>query len=151
MTPGMNGLDAIDLILKKYPSLSIIMNTIKDDTDTIVTALKKGAVGYIDKQSMDINMAEVLRAVSTGGAFMTPKIARIVFNSFQRTSTEFEKLSDRERDVTTAILDGLSYKLIAEKYNISINTVRMNVKNIYKKLRINSKGELFNMSRNTND
>jgi DNA-binding NarL/FixJ family response regulator len=103
----------------------------------------------VDKQSLDVDFEEVLKTVAGGGAYMTPKVARIVFNSFQRPQARFEKLTEREQDVCTAILDGLSYKLIAERYNISINTVRMNVKNIYRKLKINSKGELFNLSRGT--
>lgn len=145
--PEMNGLDAIEIILKKYPDVAIIMNTIKDDTDTIFTALKRGALGYIDKQSIGINLQEVLQTVANGGAYMTPSIARKVFNSFQEPKNHFEKLTERERDVTNGILEGLSYKLIAQKHEISIDTVRMNVKNIYKKLKINSKGELFNLAK----
>lgn len=145
--PEMNGLEAIELILKKYPDVAIIMNTIKDDTETIFTALKKGALGYIDKQSIGVNLQEVLQTVANGGAYMTPSIARKVFNSFQEPKNHFEKLTDREKDVTNGILEGLSYKLIAQKHEISIDTVRMNVKNIYKKLKINSKGELFNLAK----
>ena len=145
--PEMNGLEAIDLILKKYPDVAIIMNTIKNDTDTIFSALKKGALGYIDKQSVGVNLEEVLRTVAEGGAYMTPGIARKIFNSFQEPRNHFEKLTDRERDVTNGILEGLSYKMIASKYDISIDTVRMNIKSIYKKLKINSKGELFNLAK----
>lgn len=145
--PEMNGLEAIELILKKYPDVAIIMNTIKDDTETIFTALKKGALGYIDKQSIGINLQEVLQTVANGGAYMTPSIARKVFNSFQEPKNHFEKLTERERDVTNGILEGLSYKLIAQRHDISLDTVRMNVKNIYKKLKINSKGELFNLAK----
>lgn len=145
--PEMNGLEAIDLILKKYPDVAIIMNTIKDDTDTIFTALKKGALGYIDKQSVGVNLEDVLRTVAGGGAYMTPGIARKIFNSFQEPRNHFEKLTDRERDVTNGILEGLSYKMIASKYDISIDTVRMNIKSIYKKLKINSKGELFHLAK----
>lgn len=145
--PDMNGLDAIEPILKKYPDVAIIMNTIKDDTDTIFTALKKGALGYIDKQSIGVNLQEVLQTVANGGAYMTPSIARKIFNSFQEPKSHFEKLTEREKDVTNGILEGLSYKMIAQKHEISIDTVRMNVKNIYKKLKINSKGELFNLAK----
>lgn len=145
----MTGLEAIEPILAKYPKTSIIMNTIKDDVETIFEALKKGALGYVDKQSYDISLEEILRTVASGGAYMTPKIARKIFTSFQvkKTGKQFEGLTPRERDVTTAILDGLSYKMISVKFNISIDTVRMNVKNVYRKLNINSKGELFHLSK----
>ncbi len=53
--PEMNGLEAIEPILARHPETAIIMNTIKDDTETIFAALKKGALGYVDKQSFDIS------------------------------------------------------------------------------------------------
>lgn len=145
--PRMNGLDAIEPILAKYPEVSIIMNTIRDDAETIFEALKKGAVGYIDKQSFDVNFEEVLRIVADGGAYITPKIARIVVESFKKPKYNFEQLTQREMDVANGILEGLSYKLIAAKYNISLDTVRMNIRNIYRKLKINSKGQLFNLAK----
>jgi DNA-binding NarL/FixJ family response regulator len=147
--PEMSGLDAIEPILQQHPETAIIMNTIKDDPDTIFDALKKGALGYLDKQSYDISLEDVLNTVAGGGAYMTPKIARKVCMSFRDRQSEpkFENLTPRENDVTLAILDGLSYKMIAAKYGISIDTVRMNVKHIYRKLNINSKGELFRLSK----
>jgi DNA-binding NarL/FixJ family response regulator len=141
--PEMNGLDAIDLILNKNPAVSIIINSIKDDTDTIFSALQKGAVGYIDKQSFNNNLLEVFKAVENGGAYMTPKIAKKVMEFFNRTDKKFEKLSDREIEIANAILEGLSYKIAADRFSISIDTVRTHIKNIYKKLNINSKSELF--------
>jgi DNA-binding NarL/FixJ family response regulator len=146
--PEMNGLDAIEPILAKYPETAIIMNTIKDDTETIFAALKKGALGYVDKQSFDIRLEEVLRIVSEGGAYMTPKIARNIINSFQQSHHDFENLTQREKDVTNCILDGLSYKMIADSLDISVDMVRSNIKSIYRKLNINSKGQLFNLAKN---
>lgn len=145
--PGMNGLDAIEPILASNPEAAIVMNTIRDDSETIFTALKRGALGYLDKQSFDVRLEEVLRIVSCGGAYMTPKIARNVIDSFQQSHQDFEKLSQRERDVTHAILDGLSYKMIADKLDISVDVVRANIKAIYRKLNINSKGELFRLAK----
>lgn len=145
--PGMNGLDAIEPILASNPEAAIVMNTIRDDSETIFTALKRGALGYLDKQSFDVRLEEVLRIVSCGGAYMTPKIARNVIDSFHQSHQDFEKLTQRERDVTHAILDGLSYKMIADKLDISVDVVRANIKAIYRKLNINSKGELFRLAK----
>ena len=143
--PEMNGLDAIDPILTKYPEALIVMNTIKDDQETIFTALKRGALGFIDKQSFEVNFEEVLQVVANGGAFMTPSIARKVVNNFQEPSSSLEKLSPREKEIANGILKGLSYKLVAMEYGISIDTVRIHIKNIYRKLKINSKSQLFNL------
>ncbi len=147
--PELNGLDAIKPILNIYPDALIIMNTIIDDTETIFNALKFGVVGYIDKQFFNKNYIEVFDIVINGGAFMTPKIARKVVNNFKVHNLRLEKLTNREKEIAESIIDGLSYKLIANKYNISIDTVRIHIKSIYRKLKINSKGELFNIV-NTN-
>jgi DNA-binding NarL/FixJ family response regulator len=146
--PGMNGLEAIQRILKVYPSAAIVMNTIKDDAETIFKALQFGAVGYIDKQSFQMNFSEVFESIANGGAYMTPKIARHVVRYFSKQSSVKEQLTDRETDIVNGILEGLSYKLIADKYAIAIDTVRMNVKKVYRKLNINSKSELFKIMGN---
>jgi DNA-binding NarL/FixJ family response regulator len=141
--PEMNGIEAIDRILKLYPNAAIVMNTIKDDSETIFKALQLGASGYIDKQSFEMNFKEVFASIENGGAYMTPKIARQVIAFFNQPRNISEQLTEREKDIVNGILDGLSYKLIADRYSISIDTVRMNVKKIYRKLKINSKSELF--------
>ncbi|MFM9057056.1 MAG: response regulator [Bacteroidota bacterium] len=147
LMPEMNGIEAIEPIMEQYPSASVIMNTIKDDAETIFEALKRGATGYIDKQSDDLSIEEILRVVSNGGSIMSPSIARKVIESFRQVKVQFESLTPRERDVTKGILDGKSYKMIGDSLGISIDTVRMNIKNIYKKLHINSKSQLFKIAR----
>ncbi len=76
---------------------------------------------------------------------MTPKIARKVISFFNQPWNISEQLTEREKDIVNGILDGLSYKLIADRYEIAIDTVRMNIKKVYSKLNINSKSELFKM------
>ncbi len=149
--PGINGLDSIDKILKIYPNSKIIMNSILDDSDTIFKALQNGAVGYIDKESFEMNFKEVIECVINGGAYMTPKIARKVIDFFNQKKLIAEKLTKRENDILDGLLEGLSYKLIADKYSIGINTVRMNISKIYRKLNINSKAELFKLVGYNND
>jgi DNA-binding NarL/FixJ family response regulator len=141
MMPEMTGLDAIDKILAKLPNVSIIINSIKDDSETIFKALQKGAVGYIDKQTFDNSFIDVFKSVENGGAYMTPKIARKVMDFFSGKKKMPDNLTEREVDVANAILEGLSYKMIGDKFGISLDTV----KNIYKKLSINSKSQLFNI------
>jgi DNA-binding NarL/FixJ family response regulator len=142
--PKMNGLNAIKKILNLYPDSNIIINSIKEDSDTIFNAIQLGAIGYIDKQSFQMDYQEVFDAIKDDGAYMTPKIARKVMAHFQKKENDLGKLTKREIDVTNGILDGLSYKLVADRHNLSIDSVRSHIKNIYRKLNINSKSELFN-------
>jgi DNA-binding NarL/FixJ family response regulator len=143
--PGISGLDAISKILKIYPNSKIVMNSNLDDSDTIFKALQNGAVGYIDKESFEMNFRDVFTSIIDGGAYMTPKIARKVVEFFNNKKIIGEKLTKREKDILDGLLDGLSYKLIGDKFGIGINTVRMNITKIYRKLNINSKAELFKL------
>jgi DNA-binding NarL/FixJ family response regulator len=145
MMPEMNGVDAIDKILKKCPQVSVVMNSEIDDSDTIYQIMQKGAVGFIDKQSFNNDIFKVLKSIENGGAYMTPKVAKKVMEFFSSPKKVLEPLSEREHEIANTILDGLSYKMIAEKMFISLDTVRSHIKNIYKKLNINSKTELFNV------
>ena len=104
-----------------------------------------GAVGYVDKQSFESNYEEVFNSIEQGGAYMTARIARRVIQHFQKPKNTLESLTTRENDVVKGILEGMSYKMVADKHQISLDTVRMNIKSIYKKLKINSKGELFRL------
>lgn len=142
--PKMNGLDAIKKILSLYPESNVIINSIMEDSDTIFNAIQLGAIGYIDKQSFQMDYQEVFDAIKNDGAYMTPKIARKVMTHFQKKENELEKLTKREIEITNGILDGLSYKLVADRHSLSIDSVRSHIKNIYRKLNINSKSELFN-------
>jgi DNA-binding NarL/FixJ family response regulator len=148
MMPELNGILMIDKIQRIFPNSAIVMNTIKDDPDTIFQALRMGAIGYIDKQSFEMNLLDVFQSLENDGAYMTPKIARKVIDFYCTPKRTMSKLSNRERDIVNGILDGLSYKLIADRYEISLDNVRMNVKRVYRKLMINSKSELFKLFNN---
>jgi len=146
--PEMNGLEAIEPILKKYPEVSIVMNTVRNDQETIFEAMRRGASGYVVKHDPSIVLKEVLGIVAGGGAFMTPMIAKKVLESFtSKKSTVQETLTDREQQLVEDILKGFSYKLIGDRNGISINTVRKLVMKIYRKLNINSKAELFSLTK----
>lgn len=97
----------------------------------------------LSKQDFVQYIEKVLFSVMDEGAFMTPKIAKKVFNFFQVKKNHLENLTERETQVAHGIIDGLSYKLVADWLGISIDTVRMNIRNIYKKMNIHSKSELI--------
>jgi DNA-binding NarL/FixJ family response regulator len=145
MMPQMSGIEAIDKILSKTPNTSIVINSSKDDLETILEAMKKGIAGYIDKNSFTEDLSEVFKSLENGGGFMTPSIAKKIFAFFGNKNKVLDALSEREHEIAKTILDGLSYKLIADELYISIDTVRAHIRNIYKKLNINSKSELFKM------
>jgi len=144
--PGINGLKAIPLIKKKFETASIVMLSVYADNDRIFHALCAGAVGYLQKGTPLMEVVNSIRIIHNGGSIMSPVIARKIVEYFAPKRTYNESLTARERQVITAIVDGLSYKMIAQRLNISLETVRQHIKNIYRKLQVNSKGELISRS-----
>ena len=142
--PGISGLEGIRPIKNAVPKADIIMLTAFDDSDRIFKALCAGAVSYITKQTDLPTIKDALLKVHRGGAYMSPSIARKVINHFApQKKKEKEKLTPRQEQIVQGLVDGLSYKLIADKYMISVETVRDHIKKIYKKLHVNSKAEVI--------
>lgn len=141
--PGASGITGIRRIREEWPEVDIIMFSVMDDGESIFQSLCEGAVGYITK---DFSMDEIKNAiedVATGKGIMSSSIARKVAEHFHTKNKIEEKLTPREKDIVYGITEGLSYKLLANKLGISIDTVRKHIKSVYKKLQINSKGELI--------
>jgi DNA-binding NarL/FixJ family response regulator len=142
--PGMSGLEGIRHIKNGRPDIDIIMLTSYDDSDRIFKALCAGAVSYLSKRSDLKSIRDALQTVSGGGSYMSPSIARKVINHFApRRQDPEKKLTPRQEQIVQGLIDGLSYKLIADKYLISVETVRDHIKKIYKKLEVNSRTEVI--------
>ena len=144
--PGMSGIEGISIIKKKYPDIEIIMLTIYHDSHKIFNSLVAGASGYLLKHTSLPEIKESIENLVEGGAPMSPQIARKVIEHFKKPEPEKNPDSDltsREQDIVNGLVDGLSYKLIADRFDISIDTVRAHIRNIYKKLHVNSKAEVI--------
>ena len=142
--PGMNGIEGVKLIRKNFPTVQILMLTVFDDDEKVFAAIKAGAAGYILKNAEPNNLLQAISEVYNGGAPMTPGIAKKVLHQFQAILPEEEKdyhLSIREKEVLGLLVDGLSYKMIAGKLNITYDTVRAHMKKIYEKLHVASMTE----------
>lgn len=144
--PGIDGVTGIKMINSIVPEMDIIMLTVFMDGDKIFNALCAGASGYILKGTPMPDIHKAILEIKAGGSYMSPSIARKVVEHFKApTQQTNHTLTDREREVISGLLDGLSYKLIAERVFVSVDTVRFHIKNIYRKLHVNSKGELVSM------
>jgi DNA-binding NarL/FixJ family response regulator len=122
--PGMNGIEGVKQIRKNFPTLQILMLT-------VFAAIRAGAGGYILKNAEPTNLLHAISEVYNGGAPMTPNIARKVLQQFQAflpgEKSEYN-LSLREKEVLRLLVDGLSYKMIAGKLNVTYDTVRAHMK-----------------------
>lgn len=143
--PGIDGISAVKLLKKKFPDLKIIIQTVFEDDDRIFNAICSGASGYILKKSTAQEYVLAIKEAYAGGAPITGSIANRVlgmFRSFHTSQPEtVTDLSDREKEVLSHLVKGLSYKMIADKCNITYDTVRFHMKNIYAKLHVESMTE----------
>ena len=142
--PEVSGIEAVEQIKKEYPAIQILMQTVFEDEDKVFAAICAGASGYILKGSAPSDILEAIAEVYTGGSPMTPSIARKVlsfFRTFNQPQPEFYDLSKREKEILKCLVDGKSYKMIADTCCISINTVNSHIRKIYEKLHVNSSQE----------
>lgn len=141
--PGINGVECVRQLKKLLPEIQIMMLTVYEDTDNIFQALTAGASGYLLKRTSSAELLDAIREVQRGGSPMTTHIARKVVQSFQRTAPTqpAENLSEREQQVLDLLSQGLMYKEIADKLQISYETVHTYIRRIYEKLRVRTRTE----------
>ncbi len=143
--PGISGIEAVLIGKEKFPDVKILMETIFDENDKIFQSICNGADGYILKSTIPVLMLVAIRAVYEGGSPMTPSIARKVLKMVKHNSdtekVNYFDLSEREKEVLKFLVQGMSYKMIAETCFISPEKVNGHIKNIYKKLQVHSKSE----------
>jgi DNA-binding NarL/FixJ family response regulator len=161
--PGMNGIEATAVVKAVSPGIQVVMLTVSEEEERIFQALRNGATGYMLKKSGPDELVEGVRLVCKGGSPMSPAIARKVLQFFhinqngQANSNALVKpsetedslttgLTPREQEILEALVDGLSYKMIAAKHYISTDTVKNHIQGIYRKLHVNSKGEAISLA-----
>lgn len=142
--PVKSGIDFISWLKPLRPDIQFMILSVYDDADKVFKALKAGATGYILKNTSAEKLIEALQDIKKGGSPMSNEIARKVVNVFQQDVPYVdvkEKLSAREKEVLQWLSKGFSYKQIAIKLFISIETVRTHIRNIYEKLHARNKAQ----------
>ena len=142
--PGINGIQAVRILREKHPDLKILMQTIFEDNEKIFSSILSGASGYILKNTSPARFLDFIKETYEGGAPLSPSVATKVLKMMSEQSaakTESFNLSEREKEILSCLVKGMSYKLIADACFISIDTVRGHIRNIYEKLHIHSKKE----------
>lgn len=143
--PGISGIEGVKIIRQHNPAIRILMQTVFEDDDKIFAAICAGASGYILKKTPPSALIEAIKEVHSGGAPMTGTIANRVLQMFQKISIppsqDVTMLSEREKEILTHLVNGVNCKMIADLCNISYDTVRFHIKNIYEKLHVHSMSE----------
>jgi DNA-binding NarL/FixJ family response regulator len=135
--PGQSGITGVKAIKEARPETAVIMYTVFEDDEKLFQCLCAGADGYLLKKTSPAVLFQSIRDVTEGGAPMSPSIARKVLASFQQGKHNKYELSAREIEVLQLLNKGYTSKMIAGELNISFDTARFHLKNIYRKLHVN--------------
>ena len=141
--PGIDGVECVRRLKLALPETRFLMLTVYEEDDKIFDSLRAGASGYLLKRSTTEELLEAIHQVRSGGTPLSCSIARKVVHYFNRIGNvpEMARLSPRERDVLELLAKGFAYKEIADQLSLTLETIRMNVKHIYSKLHVHSRGE----------
>ena len=147
--PGTDGIAATKHLVKNWPDVKILIQTVFEDDDKIFNAICAGASGYILKSTSPARLVEAINEVYNGGSPMSPYIANRVLKLFQQFAPAVPQqedddkfaLSNREKEILSLMVEGYNLHAIADKSFISYETVRTHVKRIYKKLHVASASE----------
>jgi DNA-binding NarL/FixJ family response regulator len=145
--PKMSGIEATRAIADAVPSAKILMLTVSDEEEDLYEAVKAGATGYLLKEISIEEVANAIRAVTTGQSLISPSMASKLLSEFNNLAKQAQqkvlapKLTDRELQVLKLVAQGLSNREVAEQLFISENTVKNHVRNILEKLHLHSRME----------
>ncbi|EES75334.1 oxygen regulatory protein NreC [Paenibacillus sp. oral taxon 786 str. D14] len=148
MPPGENGLIATAKIHEDFPETNIIILTMHDDEEYLFHVLKKGARGYVLKNSPDEQLVSAIRMVHQGGVYIHPKLASSLVREFVSQDQQadennpYQLLSTREVEILPLVAKGYGNKEIAEMLHISVKTVEAHKAKIMEKLNLKSRPEL---------
>lgn len=140
--PGMSGIEGIRLLKVRHPNLQLIVLTVFDDDTRIFDAMCAGASGYLLKKTPPARLLEGIREALSGGAPMSPEVARKVvtlFRQFRPPAYADYKLTPHELRLLQMLVEGHNYKTAAGELSVSVNTVSFHMRSIYSKLRVHSK------------
>lgn len=155
--PDLNGIETIRIAKTLYPQVHFIVLTVFDDDEKIFEAIKAGASGYLLKhESASVLENAVIEVLETGGAPMSPAIARKALQLLSRsaeavaqeneTSTIPVNITDREKQILQLMVNGWDAKRIASELFLSVLTVRKHIANIYDKLHVNSRAQVITLA-----
>ena len=144
--PGMNGVECVRRLKAELPAIQILMLTVYEDGDSLFNSLRAGASGYLLKRTLPAKLVDAIHEVFAGGSPMTPQLARRVVQFFSASGQTPEamrlaKLTVSEREFLGQLANGYTYKEIAERMGLSLDSVRGYVRTVYEKLHVHSRTE----------
>jgi len=146
---GIDGIEVVRELKSIHPEILFMMCTVYEEDEKIFEALNAGASGYIIKKTAPSKLLDAIKELYQGGAPMSSQIARKVVSAFQQkpvasNNESLDILTKRELEILQMLAQGHVYKEISDKLNISSETVRKHVYNVYNKLHVSNRVEAVN-------
>ncbi|MBK7381947.1 MAG: response regulator transcription factor [Flavobacteriales bacterium] len=145
--PGLSGIQCIAQCKPKRPQLQFLVITVFEDNANLFNALCAGATGYLLKSASAEEISQAVRDINAGGSPMSLAIARMVVGSVQQKQANnalINSLTKREHELVQLLSEGYRYKEIADKLDLSIETVRTYIRAVYGKLQVHSRTDALN-------
>ncbi len=143
--PGLSGIEIASLLRQSYPRLGILMLSAFTDEASITGAIKAGARGFLSKEASREELVQAVKTVAVGKRYFGRCISETVFDGYVKgivkeagNLTPGSPLSARENEIVRLFAEGLMYKEIADRLNISIKTVESHKANIMRKLELSN-------------
>lgn len=147
--PEPDGATCIDILIKEFPDLHVLVMSASGERDDVLRAMKAGAKGYLVKSASKQELIEGVQRTAVGDAVFTPGLAGLVLGEFRRmvntaraNNDEGPVLTSREIEVLRRVAKGLAYREIAEELFVSHRTVQNHVQNVLRKLQLHNRVEL---------
>jgi DNA-binding NarL/FixJ family response regulator len=154
--PGLNGVETTAEILRYHPECKIVILSMYDDENSVVSAIRSGARAFILKKASDTDLLEALRMVARGGAYLSPQVSDRLLTRIQKGDLQarqapaaLEGLSPRELQVLRMVAEGKTSKEIAVMLDLREQTVRSYRKTMMKKLGVNNVAGLTQLALST--
>ena len=143
--PGMNGLETLDQLRTRTLSGRVVVFSVSNHEDDVISALKRGADGYLLKDMEPEDLLRSLHQAAAGQVIiseaLTPVLAASLRESRPSSERDVQQLTPRECDILKLIAQGLPNKMIARKLTITESTVKVHVKHLLKKMKLKSRVE----------
>jgi DNA-binding NarL/FixJ family response regulator len=140
--PDLNGIEVVRRLAKAAPSVKILMLTMYDDDESILGAVRAGALGYVQKGADADDLLRAISAVAAGEAIFGPGLARRALDALSTPpEPSFAELTPREHEALELVAAGLSNRAIAAKLGLSTNTISNHISSIFGKLQVGSRAE----------
>lgn len=150
--PGMSGIEATAALQERHPNLIVLILTIFEEEEKILDSIKAGARGYILKNTKPDVLLEQILSAADDGSPISPTVARRILDEIRREGTRREtadyKLTPRELEVLRDIVDGFTYRELADRHHIAGSTAKKHILHIYQKLNVSNRAEIVRKALN---